>query len=173
MDKVVVHFKNNDGIKLPQYATEGSAGFDLVANNLKVVYDGIKEVDITKLAYTVHMGYFVLRPFERALIGTGLFPEIPEGYEIQVRSRSGLSLKRGLIVANSPGTIDSDFRGEICVILINNTRYLSRVNFGEAVAQGVLTTYCKADPQFKEELSLTERGEGGFGHTDAKKESQN
>lgn len=168
MSKVKVKVQDAEGLELPKYATEGSAGFDLIARNLKIVYDGIKEINMDKLAYTVHKGYFVLRPFERALVGTGLFLELPEGSELDIRPRSGLSLKRGITVVNSPGTIDSDYRGEICVIIMNNTKYLSRINFGEAIAQGVLLNYDTAEWEIVKSVSKTERGEGGFGHTDLK-----
>jgi dUTP pyrophosphatase len=171
MQKVTVKVKKGDNVVLPVYATSGSAGFDLIARGLRKVYDGIKEVDITKFSYVLDKGYFVLRPYERALVGTNLYLELPQGVELQVRSRSGLALKRGLVVANSPGTIDHDYRGEVCVILMNNTKYLSRINFGDAIAQGVLTSVYQTDFEIVTELTETARGEGGFGHTSEKKES--
>lgn len=129
---------------LPEYATEHSAGMDLRANLSESV---------------------TLKPLERKLIPTGLFIELPEGYEAQIRPRSGLAIKKGITVLNSPGTIDADYRGEICVILIN----LSADNFviedGERICQMVIATHAQAQWLQVEVLSETERGAGGFGHT--------
>jgi len=159
-----VGIKRNAGVPLPEYATNGSAGVDLRAMSLLKLYNGQEEVDISKL-HTLSKGFFHMRGFERALVGTGLFVEIPEGYEWQIRSRSGRTLKNGLIVANAPGTIDSDFRGEVCVILVNNTKSLVKIQLKELVAQAVLTKFERIVWREKETLSDTQRGEGGFGHT--------
>ena len=129
---------------LPQYATEQSAGMDLRANLDEPI---------------------VLRPLERRLIPTGLHIALPEGYEAQVRPRSGLALKKGITVLNAPGTIDADYRGEVGVVLINLSQEDFVVNDGERIAQMVIARYEKADFIEVEVLDATERGEGGYGHT--------
>ncbi len=107
----------------------------------------------------------ILEPGESALIPTGIRMEIPEGFEVQVRPRSGLALKHQITVLNTPGTIDADYRGEIAVILINHGRQPFRITRGMRIAQIVLASVCQARFIPQEELSLTARGEGGFGHT--------
>ena len=135
---------NRSAYKLPDYQTPQSAGMDLQAN--------------------IESSY-VLKPLERKLITTGLFIELPVGFEAQVRPRSGLALKKGITVLNSPGTIDADYRGEIGVILIN----LSNENFeivpGERIAQLVIAKHERAEWSLVETLESSERGEGGFGST--------
>lgn len=135
---------NKSNFPLPEYKTKGAAGVDLKAN--------IEEE-------------IVLKPLERKLIPTGLYVEIPEGYEGQVRPRSGLAIKHGVTVLNAPGTIDSDYRGEICVILINLGNEDFVINPGDRIAQFVLNKYECIDFELMDKLSDTERGEGGFGHT--------
>ena len=138
----------NKGLQpLPAYATEQSAGMDLRANLDEPV---------------------VLRPLERRLIPTGIFIALPEGYEAQVRPRSGLALKRGITVLNAPGTIDADYRGEVGVVLINLGQEDFVVNDGERIAQMVVSRYEKADFIEVEALEETERGTGGYGHTGVK-----
>jgi len=132
---------------LPQYATEQSAGMDLRANLDEPI---------------------VLRPLERRLIPTGLHIALPEGYEAQVRPRSGLALKKGITVLNAPGTIDADYRGEVGVVLINLSQEDFVVNDGERIAQMIIARYEKADFIEVEVLDATERGEGGYGHTGVK-----
>ncbi len=132
---------------LPTYATEQSAGMDLRANLSEPV---------------------VLRPMERRLIPTGLHIALPEGYEAQVRPRSGLALKRGITVLNAPGTIDADYRGEVGVVLINLGQEDFTVNDGERIAQMVISSYEKADFIEVSSLDETERGAGGYGHTGVK-----
>ena len=132
---------------LPQYATEQSAGLDLRAN----IGDSI-----------------VLKPLERRLIPTGLHIALPQGYEAQVRPRSGLALKHGITVLNAPGTIDADYRGEIGVVLINLSDKEFTVNDGERIAQMVIARHETAEFIEVEVLSETERGEGGYGHTGVK-----
>ena len=132
---------------LPQYATSLSAGVDLRAN----------------LAEPVTM-----LPLERKLIPTGLFIELPEGYEAQIRPRSGLAIKKGITVLNSPGTIDADYRGEICVILINLSNEPFVIEDGERICQMVIAAHEQAEWIEAEELSETDRGAGGFGHTGKK-----
>ncbi|WP_334166783.1 dUTP diphosphatase [Phocaeicola paurosaccharolyticus] len=132
---------------LPAYATEQSAGLDIRAN-----------IDTP----------IELKPLQRCLVPTGLYMALPKGYEAQVRPRSGLAIKKGIGVLNSPGTIDADYRGEICIILIN----LSSENFiiedGERVAQLVISKFEQTQWDEVEVLDETERGDGGFGHTGKK-----
>ncbi|MCH5302025.1 MAG: dUTP diphosphatase [Prevotella sp.] len=132
---------------LPQYATEQSAGMDLRANI---------DAPIT------------LQPMERRLIPTGLHIALPAGYEAQVRPRSGLALKKGITVLNSPGTIDADYRGEVGVLLINLSQEPFVVNDGERIAQMVIARHEQGEFVEVEMLSETERGEGGYGHTGVK-----
>lgn len=129
---------------LPEYATALSAGLDLRANI---------DTPVT------------LGPLERAMVPTGLFMELPRGYEAQVRPRSGLAAKHGLTVLNSPGTIDADYRGEVKVILVNLSNEPFTINDGERVAQLVIARHEQIVWNETEELGLTERGEGGFGHS--------
>lgn len=132
---------------LPAYATSQSAGMDLRANI---------ESPIT------------LHPMERTLVPTGIRMELPEGYEAQVRPRSGLALKHGITVLNTPGTIDSDYRGELKVLLVNLSNDDFVVNAGERVAQMVIARHETATWEEVEVLDETERGEGGYGHTGVK-----
>lgn len=165
MEKVKVKVRGHHGLVLPQYMTKQSAGFDLIARGLRSVYKGTKEIDISVFGRAIEDGHFILRPQERALVGTNLFIELPEGKQLEIRSRSGMATKRGIIVGNSPGTIDADYRGEICVLIVNTTSFLARINFGDAIAQGVITDAHQAEWEIVEELTPSERGEGGFGHT--------
>ena len=132
---------------MPTYATSQSAGMDLRANLEEPV---------------------VLHPMERRLIPTGLHIALPEGYEAQVRPRSGLALKHGLTVPNAPGTIDADYRGEIGVVLINLSQEDFTINDGERIAQLVVARYEQVEFSLVETLDETERGEGGYGHTGVK-----
>ena len=138
---------NESPYELPAYATASSAGLDLKA----------------ALDQTV-----TLRPLERKIIGTGLKIALPEGYEAQVRPRSGLAAKHGLTVLNAPGTIDADYRGEIGVILVNLSNEAVEINPGERIAQLVVAQYTQVDWQVVESLDSTDRGEGGFGSTGKK-----
>jgi len=135
---------NQSSHSLPQYATSASAGVDLRAN---------LDEDVT------------VESMERILIPTGLFIEIPEGFEAQVRPRSGLALKQGITVLNSPGTIDADYRGEIKVILINLSKEEFRIENGERIAQLVIAAHEQAEWVEVEELEASTRGSGGFGST--------
>ena len=141
---VKIQIINKGHQPLPAYATPQSAGMDLRANI---------------------EGPVTLRPLERRLIPTGLFMALPAGYEAQVRPRSGLALKHGITVLNSPGTIDADYRGEIGVVLVNLSQEEFVVNDGERIAQMVIAKYENADFIEVETLDDTERGTGGFGHT--------
>jgi dUTP pyrophosphatase len=132
---------------LPSYETEASAGLDLRAN--------LDEP-------------FSLQPLERTLVKTGLFFEIPKGFEGQVRPRSGLALKKGITVLNSPGTIDADYRGEVGVILVNISQSPFVIEDGDRIAQLVFAEVTQAEWVETEELTQTERGEGGFGSTGKK-----
>lgn len=138
---------NNSQHLLPTYETSASAGLDIRAN----LTDSI-----------------TLKPLERALVKTGIFLEIPVGYEAQVRPRSGLALKNGVTVLNSPGTIDADYRGEVGVILINLSNENFLINNGERIAQLVFAKVEQAQWKEVEILSDTARGEGGFGSTGVK-----
>ena len=138
--KIVNHSKH----ALPEYQTPLSAGLDIRAN---------LEESVT------------LRPLERAMIPTGLFVELPEGCEMQIRPRSGLAAKHGITVLNSPGTIDADYRGEIKVILVNLSNEPFTIESGERIAQMIVARYEQIEWQPVEELGTTERGAGGFGST--------
>ena len=108
---------------------------------------------------------FTLYPGNRILVHTGIYMELPEGYEAQIRSRSGLALKKGIVVFNSPGTVDSDYRGEVCVILYHGGDTPEEFHRGDRIAQMVIAKHEHAEFEPVDELSSTERGEGGFGHT--------
>lgn len=138
-----IRIVNKSDYPLPKYETKNSAGVDLRSN----------------------LPVFNLEPFKRVLIPTGIFIEIPEGYEGQVRPRSGLALKRGLTVLNSPGTIDADYRGEVGVILINLSEENQLIEHGERVAQLIFNKVERVEFIQVESLTVTERGAGGFGHT--------
>jgi len=144
---MTIKIHNQSSNPLPTYASSSAAGMDLRANLSEPV---------------------VLQPFERKLIPTGLFMELPADCEAQVRPRSGLALKHGITVLNSPGTIDADYRGEICVILINLSNEDFVVNDGERIAQMVIARHEQAEIVEVQELTDTERGTGGFGHTGKK-----
>ncbi|MDR1698746.1 MAG: dUTP diphosphatase [Prevotellaceae bacterium] len=139
-----IRIVNKSSHALPAYATNLSAGMDLRANITESV---------------------TLRPMERKLIPTGLFIELPEGYEAQIRPRSGLALKKGITVLNSPGTIDADYRGEIGVILINLSTEDFVIENGERICQMIIASYEQVQWTAVETLNETERGAGGFGHT--------
>jgi len=129
---------------LPEYATSLSAGLDLRANI---------EIPV------------ILKPLERKLIPTGIYLELPAGFEAQIRPRSGLAIKKGITVLNSPGTIDADYRGEVCVILINLSNEEFIINDGERICQMVIASHEQAEWIEVTELEETGRGAGGFGHT--------
>ena len=135
---------NKSNNVLPAYETASSAGMDLRA---------FVDADV------------VLKPFERKLIPTGLYIELPDGYEAQIRPRSGLAIKSGITVLNSPGTIDADYRGEIKVILINLSQDEFTIKSGDRICQMVIAKHEKAEFVEVNEISETERGAGGFGHT--------
>lgn len=138
--KIINHSSN----PLPEYATAGSSGMDIRAN-----------LEVSKS----------LQPFERALIATGLFIELPAGYEIQIRPRSGLAIKQGITCLNTPGTIDADYRGEIKIILINLSQEEQVIQPGDRIAQLILQKVDKAIWREVDELEITGRNAGGFGHT--------
>ncbi len=141
---ISVQVINRSRHQLPAYATDGASGLDVRAN---------LDAPVT------------LAPFERVLVPTGLYVSIPSGYECQVRPRSGLAAKHGVTVANAPGTIDSDYRGEIKVILVNLSQSPFVINDGERVAQLVFARYQRIEWAPVAGLDETDRGEGGFGHT--------
>jgi dUTP pyrophosphatase len=135
---------NKSGNPLPEYATEGSSGMDIRAFLNEPV---------------------VLQPMQRALIPTGLYIELPYGYEAQIRPRSGLAIKQGITCLNTPGTIDADYRGEIKVILINLSNDNVTINNGDRIAQMVFQKVEMVKFKEVESINVTERGQGGFGHT--------
>ena len=144
MEKIKVKVINKSGNDLPEYKTPQSAGMDLRANIDEAI---------------------TLEPMSRRLVKTGLFIALPEGYEAQIRPRSGLALKHGITVLNTPGTVDADYRGEIMALLINlsNTSFI--INPGDRIAQMVIARHEQAEFTLVDELDDTERGEGGMGHT--------
>lgn len=144
MKKVNIKVINRSSNPLPAYETEGSAGMDVRANLDEPV---------------------VLSPLQRALVSTGLFIELPAGYEAQVRPRSGLAIKHGITCLNSPGTIDCDYRGEIKIILINLSGEIQTLHHGDRIAQMIISPVDRAVWQEVTTLEETKRGEGGFGHT--------
>jgi dUTP pyrophosphatase len=144
MAVIEVKIINTSSNELPSYATSGSSGMDVRAF-----------LDEPK----------TLMPFERALIPTGLFIELPEGYEMQVRPRSGLAIKHGITCLNTPGTIDADYRGEIKIILINLSQEEQVIHPGERIAQMIVQKVDKVNWIPVDELAVTERNAGGFGHT--------
>ncbi|MCB8965217.1 MAG: dUTP diphosphatase [Bacteroidales bacterium] len=144
---MTVKIKNNSLYPNPAYSTEHSSGMDLRANITSSV---------------------TLLPMERRLVPTGLYLEIPEGFEAQVRPRSGLALKKGITVLNTPGTIDADYRGEVGVILVNLSTEPFVIEPGERICQMVFARYEKAIFENVTEVSVTDRGAGGFGHTGVK-----
>ncbi len=141
---IKVNIKNIGTAPLPSYQTALAAGADIYANNLETIS---------------------IQPFERVLVPTGLVLELPEGFEAQIRPRSGLALKHGITVLNSPGTIDADYRGEVKVLLINLGQTEFTINHGDRIAQMVIAKCEQAAWQTEIELSTTSRGEGGYGHT--------
>lgn len=141
---MTVNIINQSTNPLPEYATQGSSGMDVRANIIEAL---------------------ILQPMQRSLVPTGLFIELPEGYEAQMRPRSGLAFKQGITCLNSPGTIDADYRGELKVILINLSNEEQIINPGDRIAQLVFAKVEKATLILVQELSDTQRGEGGFGHT--------
>jgi len=146
-EKVIIKVKrlpNSEGLDLPQYQTPGSSGMDLRA----AIY-----------------GEVIIPPMGVALIPTGLIISIPRGFEGQVRPRSGLSLRHGIAVLNAPGTIDSDYRGEVSVILINLGGSPYRVSRGDRIAQLVISRVARAEMEVVNQIDHSGRGEGGFGHT--------
>ncbi len=142
--KIKVEIINRSKHQLPSYATELSAGMDLRANIDEPI---------------------VLQPLQRTLVPTGLFMALPAGYEAQVRPRSGLAIKKGITVLNSPGTVDADYRGEVCVILVNLSNEPFTITDGERIAQMVIARHEQVEWLSVEQLDDTERGAGGFGHT--------
>tara|TARA_B100001250_G_scaffold406008_1_gene424381 strand:- start:4050 stop:4496 length:447 start_codon:yes stop_codon:yes gene_type:complete len=147
MNTINCQIINKSNNPLPSYQTTGSAAVDLMAN--------LKETR-------------VLRPLERTLVPTGLYISIPKGHEAQVRPRSGMAIKSGITVLNSPGTIDSDYRGEVGVVLINLSNKNFIVNNGDRIAQLIVTSFSKVSWTELEKLDTTDRGDGGFGSTGKK-----
>lgn len=144
METIKVKIINRSHHDLPAYATPGSAGMDVRAFLKEPV---------------------TLGPLERALIPTGLYMQLPHGYECQIRPRSGLAIKHGISLVNTPGTVDADYRGEIGVIVINLSNEPFTINDGERICQMVITSYTRVDWESVTEIDRTERGDGAFGHS--------
>lgn len=142
-----VKILNNSQFALPQYATPYSAGMDIRANTT---------------------GPIVIKPLERILVPTGLHIELPEGYEAQIRPRSGLAIKHGIGLVNSPGTIDADYRGEILIIVVNLSNQEYTLQPGERIAQMIVAKYQKVEWVESDSLEESQRGQGGFGSTGVK-----
>lgn len=147
MNELVINIINLSENPLPEYATLGAAGMDIRAN--------LQEP-------------FILEPLQRAIIPTGLFIELPEGLEAQIRPRSGMAIKQGITCLNSPGTVDSDYRGELKVILINLSNENQTIHHGDRIAQMIISNYQKVAFNLVEKLNNTTRGDGGFGHSGIK-----
>lgn len=147
MQNIRVNIINTSSNELPAYATSGSSGMDIRAD---------LQSDV------------LLQPLERQLIPTGLFMELPDGYEAQMRPRSGLAIKKGITCLNSPGTIDADYRGELKVILINLSNIPQVIQHGDRIAQMIVAKVERAELVMVNELNGSLRGEGGFGHTGIK-----
>lgn len=145
MEKLQVKIINRSHHDLPEYSTPEAAGMDVRAY--------------------LPQGSVMLKPGERVLIGTGLFVQLPSGYELQIRPRSGLALRNGITVLNSPGTVDADYRGEIGVVLINLSQEDFIVNDGDRICQMVVKEYTKVKWDEVKEIDRTKREDGGFGHT--------
>lgn len=150
---MIVKIVNKSNNPLPEFKTLGSAGMDICAN-FQYINDGTSD----------SLGYVDIPKGEIYRIPTGIYLEIPNGYECQVRSRSGLA-KEGICVINSPGTIDSDYRGEICILLINHSDYAYQINHGDRIAQLVFNKVEQPEFYVVDQLESTDRGEGGFGST--------
>jgi dUTP pyrophosphatase len=144
MSVISVRIINNSSNALPEYATAGSSGMDIRANNDTPLF---------------------IKPFERVLVPTGLFIELPGGFEAQIRPRSGLAIKQGITCLNTPGTIDADYRGEIKIILINLSQQEQVIQQGDRIAQMVIQKVEKVKWELVNQLEETERNAGGFGHT--------
>lgn len=147
MQTVRIHIVNNSSNPIPAYATSGSSGMDIRANLDAPVQ---------------------LKPLERQLVPTGLFIELPEGYEAQIRPRSGMAIKQGITCLNTPGTVDADYRGEVKVILINLSQTVQVIEHGDRIAQMVIARTEKAELILVEALNESGRGAGGFGHSGIK-----
>lgn len=144
MDRIKVKIINKSGNQLPEYETPMSAGMDVRACLEKTL---------------------VVAPMERVLVPTGLRVQLPVGYEMQIRPRSGLALKHGITLANSPGTVDADYRGEIGIIVINLSAEPFEISNGDRICQMVITQYTRVEWETVERIDETVRGDGGFGHT--------
>ena len=164
-----IKLKLDEGVTAPKFESDYAVGMDVTAHKIIKVFKGDEEVTGDKLNKIKQgfedRGYIKLRSLERILFGTGIKAELPNDVELQVRSRSGISLKRGLVVANQPGTVDPDYRGEIGIILFNSTPFLNKVDKGERIAQIVPKEVIRPIVSVIEELSETDRGEAGFGST--------
>lgn len=166
----MIAFILEDGVTQPEYQTPGAAGLDVTANSILKVFKGDVEVAGEKLEKIQRgfeeRGWIKLREHERMLFGTGIqVADMDDNLEIQVRDRSSVALKRGLLVANSPGTVDSDYRGEIGIIIVNSTPFLNKITKGERIAQLVVNQIVKPDINYLTVGVDSVRGDEGFGST--------
>lgn len=161
-----------EGVELPKYESELASGLDVKVVSILKAFKGDKEVEadrLEKMRESFERGTFKMRGFERVLFGTGItIADMPSSLEIQVRDRSGIALKRGLLIANSPGTVDADYRGQIGLIIVNSTPYLSKVEKGERLAQLVPAFTCREEFGRSTEIIPTERGDGAYNSTGTK-----
>ena len=171
----MIRFLLEEGVEIPKYGSPLAAGMDITAFKILKVFRGDREIEPENLLKVQEgfneRGYIKLRSLERILFGTGIQVQIPSDMELQVRSRSGITLKRGLSVLNSPGTIDADYRGEIGVIMYNSTPFLNKIEKGERIAQLVPAGVIKptlVQMGVDEYDPITERGTGSFGSTGEK-----
>lgn len=159
-----------NGASAPKYQTKGASGFDLSAVTIDAVYNGVRTVDEPRLKdiqRKFQANFNInLRPGERITFGTGIMvADMKPGYELQIRSRSSLAAKKGLFVSNQPGTVDSDYRGEIKISIFNSTKYLNSIEKDSRIAQAILQKVETTDIEFVEEVGETVRSDGGFGST--------
>lgn len=174
----MIKFLLEEGVKLPEYKTSGASGMDVTAHKILKVFRGDREIEPENLKKVQkgfeERGYIKLRSLERILFGTGLKAIIPHNMELQVRSRSGITLKRGLSVLNSPGTVDADYTGEIGVIMYNSTPFLNKIEKGERIAQLVSAKVERLSAENINEEGFeilkisNDRAEKGFGSTGEK-----
>lgn len=168
MEKIKI--KLEEGVEMPKFETEGAVGFDLAINKILKAYKGDVEVTGEKLEKMkqsfLERGYIKMRAFERILFGTGVFAQLPDNIELQIRSRSGVTLKKGIVVFNSPGTVDPDYLGELGIIAFNGTPFLNTVRMGDRLGQAVPKEIVRPEmEQVSEFDKVTKRGEQGYGST--------
>lgn len=173
MTNVTVEILKKYNANLPKYSTEFSAGFDLeayidpieITDYISQLNNVFKKVEGLDFLLSENKTQITILPGKSIAVPTGLFVSVPIGYELQVRPRSGMAIKEGLMVINSPGTVDPDYRGEIMILVYNSSSQPITIKNGMRIAQGVIAPYIKGEFKLVETLSPTVRGKGGFGHT--------